>query len=80
VLVHVGRQAHAMREPLQRLASRLDPRRFPRIERGAIVNLDRIRELRPAFHGDLDVVLTTGERLRATRTYASALQERLRQG
>jgi two-component system LytT family response regulator len=45
------------------------------IERGVIVNADRIQEIHPAFHGDLDVVLKNGTRLRASRNYAARLRE-----
>jgi two-component system LytT family response regulator len=38
-----------------------------------IVNIDRIRELRPAFHGEFVVSLHTGHRLRCSRTYADKL-------
>jgi len=45
-----------------------------RIARGTIVNLDAVRELRPVSHGDLDVVLKNGTRLRASRRYTGALR------
>lgn len=75
VTLHVGADTHLVRATITQLASKLDPDRFARIERGTIVNLDRIRELRPAFHGDLDIVLKTGAQLRASRSYAAALRE-----
>jgi len=65
--------AHLIREPLAAIEPRLDAARFVRIHRSTIVNIDRIAELRPAFHGEYDVVLTSGRRVRCTRTYASAL-------
>jgi two-component system LytT family response regulator len=57
------------------LAARLDADRFVRVGRGTIVNLDAVRELQPASHGDLDVVLRNGTRLRASRRYARGLRE-----
>jgi two-component system, LytTR family, response regulator len=46
VELHVGREVVLHREPLQALAARLDPQRFVRVHRQAIVNRERIVELR----------------------------------
>jgi two-component system LytT family response regulator len=75
VTLHAGRQAHLLRETMAALAARLDADRFVRVGRGTIVNLDAVRELQPASHGDLDVVLRNGTRLRASRRYAKGLRE-----
>jgi two-component system LytT family response regulator len=75
VTLHAGRQAHLLRETMAALAARLDADRFVRVGRGTIVNLDAVRELQPASHGDLDVVLRNGTRLRASRRYARGLRE-----
>jgi two-component system LytT family response regulator len=50
------------------LATRLDPDRFRRISRTCVVNLDRVREIQPWFHGDAVVILQSGQRLRVSRT------------
>jgi len=73
VSLHVGPRSHVIRESLGHLASRLEPGRFARIHRGALVNILRIKELRPLFHGEFDVVLKDDTRLRATRTYSATL-------
>jgi two-component system LytT family response regulator len=52
---------------------RLDPGRFVRIHRSAIVKVDKVKELRPAFHGEFEVVLSSDRRLRCSRTYAAEL-------
>src|SRR5262249_24051600 len=52
VRMHVGKENHLLRETLTALEKKLDPARFVRIHRSTIVNLERIRELQPAFHGD----------------------------
>ena len=65
--------AHLVRESMSALEKRLDPERFVRIHRSAIVNVDKVAELRPAFHGEFDVVLAGGRRLRCSRTYAAQL-------
>jgi two-component system, LytTR family, response regulator len=52
VRLHVGKEDHLLREGLTALEKKLDPGRFVRIHRSTIVNLERIQELQPAFHGD----------------------------
>jgi two-component system LytT family response regulator len=52
------------------LEGRLDPDRFLRVHRSTFVNVDRIRELQPSFHGEFVVMLRDGTRLQCSRTYA----------
>ena len=79
VRIHAGREAHLVRETLQSLENRLDPARFLRIHRSTIVNLDRIRELQPLFHGDYAVRLRDGTELTLSRNYREKLGEPLGQ-
>lgn len=51
------------------LEKRLAPDRFALIHRSAIVQVDRIRELHPASHGDMDLVLRDGTVLTLSRTW-----------
>ena len=74
VRLHVGRREHLVRETLASIERLLDPDRFARIHRSAIVQLDRIVELHPATHGDVDVILRDGARLTLTRTFRDGLQ------
>ncbi len=67
VKLHIGGKSHLLRESMQRLSERLDPARFMRIHRSAIVNLDRITELRSRPHGDYAVCLDDGTRIRLGR-------------
>jgi two-component system, LytTR family, response regulator len=67
VRVHAGGRVHVVREPLRELEARLDPTRFFRIHRSALVNVSRIRELQPHFHGEYVVVMPDGARLRLSR-------------
>jgi len=64
---------HLIRESMSAVERRLDPHRFVRIHRSTIVNVDKIAELRPMFHGEYDVVLASGRHLRCSRTYGAAL-------
>jgi two-component system LytT family response regulator len=77
VRLHVGADAHLMRETMAHLESSLDPQRFVRIHRGSIVNVDRIQELQSSLNGEYTVVLRSGTRLTLSRGYRDALQARL---
>lgn len=73
VKLHARSGTHLVRSTLKDVEARLDPARFARIHRTAIVNLDRVRFLEPASHGDQAVVLEGGERLTLSRRYRDAL-------
>jgi two-component system LytT family response regulator len=74
VRLHVGKESHLLRETLNQMEERLDSDQFLRIHRSTIVNLDRIKELQPWFHGEYRVLLLDGTRLLLSRKY----RERLR--
>ena len=67
VRVHAGGRFHLLRESMRELEARLDPRQFFRIHRSAIVNVSRIRELQPYFHGEFVLVMHDGARLKLGR-------------
>lgn len=73
VKFHARGQHFTLRITMAALEVSLDPRRFARIHRSTIVNLDRVREIKPEWHGDYDVILTTGDTLRLGRRYRDAL-------
>ena len=78
VRVHLaGGSSHLLRDSLKALAERLDPTRFARIHRTAIVNLEAVREVRTAEGGGREVVLTTGARLPIARSRRRAIEELL---
>jgi len=74
VQIHVGPKAYLHRETMQRLEAELDPARFVRIHRSAIVNQTRIRELRHQGRRDMVVVLSDGAELRVARSHREKLQ------
>ena len=75
VCLHVRSESHLLRETMTGLETRLDPARFVRIHRTAIVNIDQIKELQPLFHGEYQVVLRDGTELTLSRGYRDRLQE-----
>jgi two-component system LytT family response regulator len=77
VKLHVGAEAHLMRETMTSIEARLNPETFFRIHRSHIVNLERIKELQPWFNGEYVVILRNGTKLTLSRGYREKLQERL---
>jgi two-component system LytT family response regulator len=75
VCLHVKGESHLLRETMTGLEARLDPARFVRIHRTAIVNIDQIKELQPLFHGEYQVLLRDGTELTLSRGYRDRLQE-----
>lgn len=75
VNLHAGSEAHVLRESMKNMETRLDPELFVRIHRSAIVNVNRIRELQPWFHGEYVVILHDGTRLMASRVFSDRLDK-----
>jgi len=79
VNLHVAGKEFLYRSTLNELASHLDPLRFIRVHRSAIVNIDSILQLQPISHGEFEIVLKDGHRSRLSRTYRTQLEKRLGQ-
>jgi two-component system LytT family response regulator len=73
--LHVGGRSYLLRETMTSLARRLDPTRFFRTHRSAIVNLERVREIRLSVRGDGVALLSTGARVRLARGRRELLAE-----
>lgn len=71
--LHAGGQRHLLRESLQELSRRLDPARFLRVHRSAIVRVDQIVELVPRSNRDAVLRMRDGATLRVSRTYIDSL-------
>jgi len=80
VKLHVGPKGHLLRETMNDLEARLDPQKFARVHRSAIVNLDRVKELHQHFNGDYVVVLQDGTELKLSRSRREQLQTLLGTG
>lgn len=79
VKLHASGKTHLLRETMTSLEQRLDPRRFFRVHRSAIVNLDRIRELQPYFRGEHVLILQDGTKLKLSRARRERLEAVLQQ-
>jgi two-component system, LytTR family, response regulator len=77
VSLHAGVDTHMLRETMNSIEARLNPKQFIRISRSTIVNLERIKELQPMFHGDYTVILRNGTRLNLSRSHREKLQHLL---
>ncbi len=79
VTLHVAGKELLYRAALNDLAEKLDPRRFVRVHRSALVNIESILQLEPISHGEFEAVLKNGARTRVSRTYRIQLEKRLGQ-
>ena len=77
VSLHVGNESHLHRETMSALEVKLAPSQFIRISRSIIVNVEKIKELQPMFHGDYVVILSNGTRLHLSRNYRENLNHLL---
>lgn len=78
VAVHANGQRHLVRESMASLQRRLDPARFTRVHRSAIVNLAHVREVRSGTAADCVVVLRDGTRLPLSRRRREQVAEAVR--
>lgn len=73
VRFHAGTTTHLVRETMNWCEQQLPAKRFLRISRSVIVNVDRVREVQPLFYGDHAVLLRDGTRLTLSRTHRDRL-------
>jgi two-component system, LytTR family, response regulator len=76
VRIHTAGKSHLVRDTMVAMEQRLDATQFVRIHRSAIVNVARIRELRPYSSREYAVILHDGTRLRLSRRYRDRLRGR----
>ncbi|TMP98406.1 MAG: LytTR family transcriptional regulator [Verrucomicrobia bacterium] len=79
VRLHVGKESHLLRETMTAIEARLASRKFLRVSRSTIVNLERVVEWQPLFHGDSVVILRDGTRLTVSRVYRESFERLLAQ-
>ncbi|HEY0158678.1 MAG TPA: LytTR family DNA-binding domain-containing protein [Thermoanaerobaculia bacterium] len=74
VCLHLGKERYLLRETMSGLEEKLDPGQFVRIHRTAIVNVERIREMKPTSHGEYLVMLADDTRLTLSRVYRERIE------
>jgi two-component system LytT family response regulator len=72
--LHSGSRTHLIRETMGNFHAKLDPQKFLRIHRSTIVNIERIKDIRPLYKGDYVITLTSGVSLKASRGYRHELR------
>lgn len=77
VRIHVAKHGYLIRESMRELEASLNPARFLRVHRSAIVQLDRIDEVQSDAHGELHLVLTGGTVVPVGRAFRAALEAAL---
>jgi two-component system LytT family response regulator len=71
--LHVGTKSLMLRETIKQLAETLDPRKFVRVHRSAIVNIGQVREVLREGRNEGWVLLLSGQRLKMSKTGWQAL-------
>ena len=69
MVIKTGDNSLVLRETMKDLEKRLDPRRFQRIHRSTIVNLDLVREVKPHTNGECFLILNSGSNVKVSRSY-----------
>jgi two-component system LytT family response regulator len=69
VHLHTGKGARMVRQTLTAMEAQLDPTKFVRIHRSAMVNIERIKELQPLFNGEYSLLLDDKTKLTLSRKY-----------
>ncbi|MGZ5433629.1 MAG: LytR/AlgR family response regulator transcription factor [Thermoanaerobaculia bacterium] len=77
VSLHAGGKSYLLRQTMAEIERQLDPSKFVRVHRSAIVNLDRVKEMHPLFRGDCALVLADGTQLRLSRARREEFERRL---
>ena len=72
--IHTRNDTHVLRGTMHDLEQRLDPRRFARVHRSTIVNVARVKEMRPHHNGEYFLVLDSGQELKLSRSYKDKLR------
>ena len=67
--IQTGENTLILRETMKDLEKRLDPRRFQRVHRSTIVNLDQVRQVKPHTNGECFLVLESGSQVKVSRSY-----------
>ena len=78
--LHHNGASYLIRANMSDMEAKLDPDKFMRIHRSTIVNLQRIREVQPWFHGHHRVVLNNGQELKLSRYQKDKLRLLLGKG
>jgi two-component system, LytTR family, response regulator len=74
VHLHVASRTYELRTSLSAVEAKLNPKQFARIHRSTIVNMARVKEIHPWFHGHHKVLLNNGVELRMSRYQSESVE------
>jgi two-component system LytT family response regulator len=77
--LHVKGKSHLLHDTMNALTAKLDPKKFARVHRSVIVNIEQIKDFQPLFKGEYIITLKNGKKIKASRSYFSTIQEILNQ-
>ncbi|MCT8002541.1 LytTR family DNA-binding domain-containing protein [Sphingomonas sanguinis] len=69
MVINTGDNSLVLRETMKDLEKRLDPRRFQRVHRSTIVNLDLVKQVKPHTNGECFLLLESGAQVKVSRSY-----------
>jgi two-component system LytT family response regulator len=72
--LHAGGQTHVLRATMKELEEMLDPSVFQRVHRSTIVNLARVRALRPHLNGECFLRLQSGQEVKLSRSFRDKVE------
>ena len=72
--VHASGQTHVLRATMKELEEMLDPQVFQRVHRSTIVNLARVRSLRPHLNGECFLKLESGQEVKLSRSFRDKVE------
>jgi len=72
--VHAASQTHVLRATMKELEEMLDPEVFQRVHRSTIVNLARVRSLRPHLNGECFLKLESGQEVKLSRSFRDKVE------
>jgi two-component system, LytTR family, response regulator len=77
VIVHIGGENHRYRRTMEQVMARLPASQFVRVHRSSIVNIARVRQVHPWFHGNYLLVLANGARVTTGRRFRDQFLARM---
>jgi two-component system LytT family response regulator len=75
--VHAEGRTYVLRETMKSLEAILDPKVFQRVHRSTIVNISRVRRLRPHTNGEYFLTLEDGQEIKLSRSYRDRVDQLL---
>jgi two-component system LytT family response regulator len=73
IMLYTEKESYLIRNTMKKMEQHLNPKKFVRVHRSFIVNIDYIKEIQPWFHGDKVIVMENGKELKLSRRFRDRL-------